>query len=400
RRRGCGLSFPACRVRGAAFSPPAVTEWTDPGPDFGDALRTACLTTDGDSSRYALGCVRLDPGSGRVEATDSHCLFLARGFEVGFEKPFLLPAPHSLATAPLRGEAVRIAFLPGGKTAGLIVMKGGDWTIWTPEVRNARFPELDRVVPGGPGQATITLSEADAAFLLDRLPRLPGACDERRPITVAVNDGLLVVRASEQDSQPVELAAISSQAIGAAVCVADRRFLIRALAAGCMELALFGPDEPIRCRTPDGAGPGPDRTVVFATLTGDPAPATNAVRLTADPSAAVNMPGAPDTPDTRSISRDSSLTSSTQRTNPKMPRHPIAEQTNGHAANGADRQQESGVAPNHEALLERVSALGATLSEAAGEARSLTTDLRKLKKRNRAVSGALAGLKRLGSLVV
>ncbi len=88
-----------------------------------------------------------------------------------------------------------------------------------------------------------------------------------------------------------------------------------------------------------------------------------------------------------------------------MPRNRIAEtangyrptvRANGHAVRGED---EPNAAPDHDALLERVSALGSTLSEAAGEARSLATDLRKLKKRNRAVTGALAGLKKLGSLV-
>ena len=70
--------------------------------------------------------------------------------------------------------------------------------------------------------------------------------------------------------------------------------------------------------------------------------------------------------------------------------------TNGHAVRGDDGPN---AAPDHDELLERVAALGSTLSDAAGEARSLATDLRKLKRRNRAVTDALAGLKKLGSLV-
>ncbi len=45
----------------ANFEPPAVPEWHDPGQGFGDALRAACEVTDTESTRYALGCVRLDP---------------------------------------------------------------------------------------------------------------------------------------------------------------------------------------------------------------------------------------------------------------------------------------------------------------------------------------------------
>ncbi len=88
-----------------------------------------------------------------------------------------------------------------------------------------------------------------------------------------------------------------------------------------------------------------------------------------------------------------------------MPRNRITEPANGYRTNGDANghavrgDDEPNAAPDHDELLERVSALGSTLSEAAGEARSLATDIRKLKKRNRAVTGALAGLKRLGSLV-
>ncbi|NNJ24633.1 hypothetical protein LzC2_06920 [Planctomycetes bacterium LzC2] len=55
-------------------------------------------------------------------------------------------------------------------------------------------------------------------------------------------------------------------------------------------------------------------------------------------------------------------------------------------------------APAPEALLERTAALSTTLSDAAAQARSLSADLRRLKKRDREVSAALGNLKRLGDL--
>ena len=294
--------------------------------------------------------------------------------------------------------------MPNAAAAGTVVLACGDWTVWSPEVRDARFPELDRVVPATDGKATVSLSAADAAFLRDRLPSLPGSGDERKPVTLEVSGDALLVRAADEGGVPVELATASSNARGDAVCVADRRFLISALAAGCTRITANGPEEPVRMDAPDGAGNS--ATVVFATLAGDPVPATDAVRIAADiPETTREEETA--TPAAAST-RGRVTHTTTKRTPTPMPKNRIAETadgyrsnghvngTNGHAVRGDDGPN---AAPDHDELLERVSALGSTLSEAAGEARSLATDLRKLKRRNRAVTGALAGLKRLGSLV-
>ena len=383
------------RDRAATFAVPEVAEWRDPGPGFGGALRTACGVTDADSPRYALGCVRLDPHAGRVEATDSHHLLIARGFSFPFGEPLLLPAPGVLAAAPLRGEGVEVGVAAGGESsAALVALRCGGWTVWSPEARDARFPELDRVVPAGDGKASAALSAADAAFLLDRLPGLPGVGDERRPVTLETKGGVLLVRAADDGGVPVELATGSSAVRGEAVCVADRRFLARGLAAGCTALALNGPEEPVRMTTP-AAGPG-GVTVVFATLASDAVPAKDAVRIAAEPAAeeAAVPAHAPDAPAAPAAVREAPPTAPPRRTIPITP----ANRLNGHATNGTGAEAETPPL-DHDAVLERVAALGSTLSEAAGEARSLATDLRKLKRRNRAVTGALAGLKRLGSLV-
>ena len=386
------------RDRAAAFAVPDLADWHDPGPGFGGALRTACEVTDADSHRYALGCVRLDPHAGRVEATDSHHLLIARGFSFPFGEPVLLPAPGVLAAAPLRGEDVAVGVVAGGKSsAAVVALRCGDWTVWSPETRGSRFPELDRVVPAGDGKASAALSAADAAFLLDRLPGLPGGGDERKPVTLEAKDGSFLIRAADGGGVPVELATSSSAVRGEAVCVADRRFLTRGLAAGCTTLALSGPEEPVRMATP-AAGAG-GVTVVFATLAGDAVPAKDAVRVAAEPAVSDTAAAFTDTPHAPAPVREESPTAPPRRTIPiTLANRLNGHTTNGHATNGHAAETENPPL-DHDAVLARVAALGSTLSEAAGEARSLATDLRKLKRRNRAVTGALAGLKRLGSLV-
>ena len=317
------------RDRAATFAVPEITDWRDPGPGFGGALRTACEVTDADSPRYALGCVRLDPHAGRVEATDSHHLLIARGFSFPFGEPVLLPAPGVLAAAPLRGDDVAVGVVTGGKSsAAVVALRCGDWTVWSPEVRDAQFPELDRVVPAGDGKASVALSAADAAFLLDRLPGLPGSGDERRPVTLEAARGVLLVRAADDGGVPVELATGSSAVRGETVCVADRRFLARGLAAGCTALALNGPEEPVRMATP-ASGPG-GVTVVFATLAGDAVPAKDAVRVAAEPAAAETAAAFTDTPHAPAPVREAPPTATPRRTIPITP----ANRLNGHAANG------------------------------------------------------------------
>ena len=371
------------RDRAMNFASPAVEEFHDPGPGFGDALRAACEVTDADSARYALGCVRLDPHAGRIEATDSHCLLIARGCSFPWEQPVLLPAPHALGCSQLKEAKVRVARVTDGPKVPLVVLSAGDWTLWTPEARDARFPDLDRVVPGGEGKASVNLTEADAAFLADRLDRLPGAGAERRPVTLEIRDGVFLVRAAEEGGSPVELATASSETRGAGACVADRRFLARALASGCTEWALNGPEEPVRCDAPAAGDGRPGTTVVFATLAGDPVPAADAVRLTADGPASA-----------------ASSTSTNPVPTRRLPAPMPANRLNGSPADPAptDGHARNGHAADPDALLGRATALQATLADAAAEAKGLAADLRKLKRRDRLVSSALGSLKRLGSL--
>ena len=385
------------RDRADKFQPPSIDRYHDPGGGFGDILRAACEVTDADSGRYALGCVRLDPVQQRIEATDSHHLLIARGFTFPFDEPVLLPAPHAISAAPPRQVEVSVGFIGGGAQRGTVALQSGDWTIWSPEVKDARFPELDRVVPAE-GKAAATLTDRDVRFLLDRIGDLPGRGEERQPVTLDLTGAELLVRAKEEGGTAVELAASPAETRGTGTCVADRRFLLRALSLGCTRLAMNGHEEPVKCETPDG-----NATVVFATLAGDPVPADGVVRVRNDADANEETAAPAATIRRRDVAHNHTTTNG--RITTQMSRNRINGSTNGHAANGHtprnhfNGDEDRDAVPEVEALLERVSSLGTTLSDAAGEARSLATDLRKLRKRDRAMDSALAGLRKLGSLV-
>ena len=192
-----------------------------------------------------------------------------------------------------------------------------------PDGRGAGGPPrpLLRPRPGDPGRvgtASATPSGADAAFPACRPASLPAPATSAGPSPPA---GLAA-----------GLAADDSHVRGGTERVADRRFLARALACDRTDVAPNGPEGRSAAGTPAGE-PGPSPAVstlvfaalVFAALAGDPVPAKDAVRLSADgPKAVKSRRAAPDT-------------SPAATANPTPP-------------------------PDHDALPERVSALGTTLS--------------------------------------
>ena len=244
------------------------------------------------------------------------------------------------------------------------------------------------------GKATATLTDRDVRFLIDRLPSLPGTGDDRRPVTLDLTGGELLVRAREEGRH--------GRRTGDRPRRDPRESDLRVRPAGssrgpCRWAARGSspttPRNPCGLDTPDGAGP--NAAIVFATLAGDPVPAEDAVRIAAE--ANEQDPKENHAPPAATARGRITPTTTSKRNDAPMPKNRIADHVNGYATNGSTNGHavrgidEPNAAPDHDALLERVSALGSTLSEAAGEARSLATDLRKLKRRNRAVTGALAG---------
>ncbi|WP_171188477.1 hypothetical protein [Alienimonas chondri] len=128
---------------------------------------------------------------------------------------------------------------------------------------------------------------------------------------------------------------------------------------------LNGAEEPVRC---DAVGTDrPETAIVFTTLAGHPAPAKDAVRLTADEPTNSAPPGAAETLLAVREGRTSQPASLTRDVSAK-PRPRIAQNANGYRTNGdvngpavrGDGRPDS--PPDHDELLERVSALGSMLS--------------------------------------
>ena len=349
----------------AAFPEPPRS-WTDlPGAVL-DALAEATATGSDDSTRYALNCLQLGGASRQVVATDGRQLLVQGGFGFPWTGDVLVRRSPVFASKELpRDRPVSL-----GRTETHVVIRSGPWTLFL-EVREARFPRIEQVVPDARGAATrLHLDGADAAFLLRSLDRLPGGDEPNAPATVDLN-GAIAIRARENDSSPTtELILGRSWYSGPPVRLnSNRAYLARALRLGFTTVEVVDADTPLVCR--DG-----DRVYAWQPLSKDSAlaPSDDAVRIesvTYHPDAAVRRDGPPKA---RIVVRE--------------PSKPVED---GSRLAAPEAAAPTGLA----ALIREAEALHETLSDARSRTGRLVVALRRQRRRERLVSTTLASLKAL-----
>lgn len=207
-----------------------------------NALGDAVACTDEQSSRYALGCLNLCGGTGRIEATDGRRALVQSGYRFDWEENLLVPGNKLLGYSEIDpGETIEI-----GRTDECVALRTGSWLIQLRIQKDARFPNIEQVVPNPElARSRLELSAGDADFLKKAISRLP--CDDAvyRPITLDLN-GQVLLRSREQPSAcPVEVELRSSQLEGEAIVLnSDRRYLEHALRLGFRRVHLYGPNSP------------------------------------------------------------------------------------------------------------------------------------------------------------
>jgi len=215
------------------------------GSDLWTALGDAVATTDPQSSRYALGCLHLRGSHGRIEATDGRQVLVQSGYRFGFDEDVLIPGSKLLGSADfVSGESIAV-----GRTEDHVGFAVGSWVILLRIQKDARFPKVDQIVPNpDAAKSRLDLSQVDAGFLKETIPRLP--CDDtlHGPITLDLNGRVLVRSRETTASRPTEVLLGSSKLTGEPVILnTNRRFVERALKLGFRSVRLYGPDSPAMC---------------------------------------------------------------------------------------------------------------------------------------------------------
>jgi hypothetical protein len=112
-----------------------------------------------------------------------------------------------------------------------------------------RLPDVSRNIPRPDStMARCNLPPADAAFLLEALPRLPCAEAFNGPITMELN-GQVVIRAKGADQpRPTDVVLASSSFSGQALHInTNRTYLARALRLGFRQLGITSAKTAIAC---------------------------------------------------------------------------------------------------------------------------------------------------------
>lgn len=291
------------------------SEWTSAGDfpviaELAQVVRSAAK----DRSRYVLDCIQLRGDRGEAAATDGRELLISSGFQFPWTDQVLFPRTKLFDSKELAGaETVAVA-----KTADHVVFACGSWKIWIPIEKTGRFPVLENIVPAEISSTTqISMSESDANFLVQNVPRLPATDDQHSPITIHCN-GHVAIRAKASDSSaPTELRLNGSSVTGQEVLVlTNRDLLLRAAELEMKTFSFWGPDSPALC-TSDR------RRFVWKPLSGDPIqPDENAIRV--ESNAAPPIAASPAQPSERKPMNRSPKTESNNDSSSSTPVTPMS----------------------------------------------------------------------------
>jgi hypothetical protein len=225
---------------------PAVREQRLPaGQRFLTALRDAIDTTDPQSSRYALNCVRLRGTSGRIDATDSRQALIQAGFNFSWDDDVLVAANPVFKSSVFSPNAdVQV-----GRTENWVAFEIGPWTIQLAVDKDRRFPDVDGAMPSRSAPySRLRLSEADADFLVRALPRLTLDDMSRDAVTVDLNGRVAIRARAHAGAAPTELVLVGSQRLGQQIGInTARRYLERAVRLGFRDVDFVSAEAPAHC---------------------------------------------------------------------------------------------------------------------------------------------------------
>jgi hypothetical protein len=228
------VQFPA---GDAMEMPPIPDNLITIDPLFLSAMAEAVATTDKESTRYALNCIRLRGRDGQIAATDSAQALIQTGFSFPWTDEVLLTCSGAFASY----EFATADELLIGRSTDWVTLQANSWALHLRIEKERRFPNIDLQIPAeGAVCTTLTLVQDDIPFMMNSIRRLPGASESNSPATVDLN-GVVAIRAASADqSDPTELVLTHSRWSGDQVRFhTNREYLSRAAVLSyCRKLCL------------------------------------------------------------------------------------------------------------------------------------------------------------------
>ncbi len=374
---------------------PTPSSWAVNPPRLLTALQDTLETTaTAEGRRFAVDCIQLRGHAGDIVATDLHQILCVSGFVFPWDDELLVKRSEVFASRELPTDQP----LEVGRTEQQVVFRCGSWSIWLPLDLAGQFPCAANVI-SDPATATSRwkLSDIDADYLLEVIPRLPCHDPETQPLTIDLNGHVALLTKSESAETITHVLLRNSQHLGDDLrCHTDRRYLVRALRLGFREIFLHGAETPPVCRDAQ-------RTYAWALLQAEHALAAtdHMLSLTSPVStlAATSPPQRLLTPRRRHSPQD--------RTPAQMTHNRVAETlagstpqpTNGTAppaANSKTQDTTTGLA----AVLREAEAVQVALRESHTRVSHLIAALKRHRRQSKLMQSTLASIKQLQQLEV
>jgi hypothetical protein len=371
-------------VESTGEMPELPPSWAAGPPELLAALAEATETTTDDSRRYALDCIHIRGSRDQIIATDGRQLLIRSGFGLSWAGDVLIKGSPLFACRALpRDRPVDV-----GRTDTHVVFRVGPWTIACEVQKDARFPEVERVIPQPAEVATrLRLDAEDAGFLESALGRLPGAGDINAPVTIDLN-GEVAVRADAADHPDrfTEIILNRSSYTGSPLRICTNRTLLgRALHLGYTEIGFAQVDSPFVCR--DGS-----RTYAVQPLSGGVVPGAEAHVTRIESGAAGGGEGRSPAP-TAGTRRTTTVRESRDGHEP-----PPSGGRNNTPARPVELSNAAGSEPpgtSLAALIQEAEALHASLADARSRTARLIAGLRRQRKQSRQLQETLKALRQL-----
>jgi hypothetical protein len=335
-------------------------------PRFLSAMADAVATTDKESTRYALDCIRLRGSDGQIAATDRAQALVQSGFTFPWTDEILVAVSDAFSSREFAtADAVLI-----GRSADWVSIQANSRTLHLRIEKEKRFPNIDLQIPTtGSAVTTLSLSDDDVDFLLTSTKRLPGASEHNAPVTVDLN-GVVAIRAvAEDQSRPTELVLSNSRRVGDEIRFnTSRNFIIRAAELGFRDICLRNASAPVCCQDDR-------RTYIWALLDEEggikPSDQTNRISSPVTTTTSVSP-----------LRTNNSMTTAQPATSRQAAR-PVPSATSA---------SEPDPTPS---LLAQAETLRDSLSRALSDTRDLISAIKRNQKQNRLVETTLRSLKQL-----
>ena len=375
--------------------PPALPDcWGSNPPSLLGAMDAAMRIAPNDATRFALNCVQLRPGDGRIAVTDSRQLLVQSGFTFPWSGDVLVQrSPVFRCRELVSDEPVAV-----GVTANHFVIRTGPWTHWLLLEKQGRYPTFEAVIPAADTAKTrLRLTDEDVEYLLDVMPRLPKESPTDPRVTLDLNGSVSLLARGTEPSPVTQVILSNSRRQGDEVRLdTDRQFLAHAVGLGFREIELFGPTSPAVCR---------DATRVYLWSAFEEQPAivasSDTVRLASPLTTSPSHRPARHLPPARRQHHPAQ-----ERTPTRMAHNRIAATlagsapppVNGSAQPVAEPNEPSDQSTSFGTVLREAEAVKTSLRDAHGQVSRLIAALKRHRRQSKLVQTTLASLKQLQSL--